>query len=144
MQSDTPSKTFNRLPNASELTHWTDEIARVMGSNSVTASRMLSAVLHALRSHLPHGEADRLGSQLPAFAQSVYHGGSPVDARNERSSETFLSSVAIACPELTGEQVERAIWSVFTILSHHVSPEVIRDVRGLLPASIRALWNTAA
>jgi uncharacterized protein (DUF2267 family) len=144
MPSDTRTETINGLPDASEVTHWTDEIARVMGSSSATASRMLNAVLHALHSHLPRNEADRLGSQLPAFAQNVYYENRPLDTRNEGSSERFLNSVATACPGLTREQVERAIWSVFTVLSHHVSPEVIRDARGLLPASIRDLWNTAA
>jgi uncharacterized protein (DUF2267 family) len=144
MQPDTRTETFNRLPDASEVTHWTEEVARMMGFSSVTASRMLSAVLHALHSHLPRKEADRLGSQLPAFARDLYYGGSHGDAQHERSAESFLKSVATACPETTGDQVERAIWSVFTILSHHVSPEVIREVRGLLPESIRALWNTAA
>jgi uncharacterized protein (DUF2267 family) len=144
MQSDTRTKTFNSLPEASEVTHWTEEIARVMGFSSVTASRMLSAVLHALHSHVPHKDADRLGSQLPAFARDLYYGSDYIDAQHKSSSESFLKSVATACPEITGDQVERAIWSVFTILSHHVSPEVIREVRGLLPESIRALWNTAA
>ncbi len=144
MQSDTRTETINSLPDASEVTHWTEEVARVMGFSSVTASRTFSAVLHALHSHLPRKEADRLGSQLPAFARDLYYGSSHKDAQQESSSESFLKSVATACPEMTVEQVERAIWSVFTILSHHVSPEVIREVRSLLPAPIRALWNTAA
>ena len=145
MQCDSPTETSKELIATSEAAHWMDEVVRLMGSEqNLTASRAFSAVLQALRAHLPNKEADSLGSQLPAFAQDVYYDRSRADAWHTNSVESFTSSVASACPELSGEQVERAIWSALTILSHHVSPEVIREVRPLLPSPIQALWNTSA
>jgi uncharacterized protein (DUF2267 family) len=145
----TRSKSFERLADSAEITPWVNEIMAMSGIRGrLAACRALGAVLHALRDHLPPAEADSLGLQLPPSMREIYgaderkrHG---LTAYGGDGAAAFASSVARACPALNEQQVERTIWAVFTMLSHHVSPDVIRHVRDWLPIEIRAIWNTAA
>lgn len=113
--------------------------------------RLLKGVLHALRDRLTVEEAVQLGAQFPALVRGFYYEGwrpSDVPLRI-RSKEEFLDKVRdnlrdIVDDPQTPVEVEQATRAVFQVLSRHVSPGEIDDVRNMLPFEIRELWPEPA
>lgn len=124
------------------------EIAIELGSpkDSGHASRVLTAVLHALRDHITVTESLHLIAQLPLYIKAVY-----VDCwkssthSKSKSLEDFLLEVKkksdrtamkdFKNPEVTKEEVE----AVFRVIKRHVSAGEIEDIKSQLPIKIAEL-----
>jgi uncharacterized protein (DUF2267 family) len=136
------------IDNAVQQTHiWINEIDQKLGwDNKPRAYRLLKAVLHALRDHLPVHEAVDLGAQLPTLIRGVYYdqwrpAATPV---KDRRLESFLAEIDHSFKTDPMDNTSEAVSTVFALLSERVSAGEIEDVRKSLPAALRALWPGAA
>jgi uncharacterized protein (DUF2267 family) len=122
---------------------WLNEIQEQLGwQDSYRAYHALRAVLHALRDRLPVDQAAALAAQLPMLVRGFYYEGWHPHGkpRKERHKEEFLAHITAAFrddPAVDGEQVARA---VFCVLSRHVTPGEIDNLKQSLPAELHALW----
>lgn len=129
-----------------QKTHaWLKGIMDRLGTSDRHRAYMaLRAVLHALRDRLPVTEAAQLGAQLPMLVRGLYYEGWDPAAtpRKERHKEDFLAHVARELRTAAGPAVdpEAAVRAVFAELATRVSAGEIADVKGILPAELRALW----
>lgn len=107
----------------------------------------LRSVLHALRDRLPPDEAVQLAAQMPLLLKGLYFDGwdpsaTPVKARSLEEFFALVRGPLIGGPlDTESERVTRA---VFRLLADRVSAGEIRDVRGMLPAELAALWPEPA
>lgn len=132
---------LNKAPPTSELDQWLGEIRAMTGLTESQAKEVFASVCRALADHVPSSGTSGLIAQLPASVrQRMDQDLQPHSAVEQRN---FVAQMRASCPTLGPHQAERAIWAVFTMLSHHLSPPWIRHVRDLLPKEVRALWNTA-
>lgn len=107
----------------------------------------LRGVLQTLRDHLSLEEVAQLSAQLPLLLRGIYFEGWEPTGKplKERSKEAFLTRVYHKLTpgfddlEIDMEQVVRAVVSV---LDKHVSAGELKDVRGLLPKPVRALFSS--
>jgi uncharacterized protein (DUF2267 family) len=106
------------------------------------AYRPLRTTLHALRDRLPAHEAVHLGAQLPMLIRGLYYDGWHMTDRapHERSKASFLSHIEAAFSRDPNEDTERLVKEVFKLLARRVSAGEINDIKGVLPAELRALW----
>lgn len=106
------------------------------------AFQALAAVLQVLRDRLMRDEAVQLAAQLPLVLRGFYfEGWAPQSGPSkERTRKAFLARVAsrLDDPDLDPEAAVRA---VFAVLARHVTEGELEDVRGRLPAEVRALWT---
>jgi len=106
----------------------------------------LRSVLHALRDRLPPDEAVQLAAQMPMLLKGLYFDGwdpsaTPVKARNLEEFFARVRGRLLGGPlDLDAERITRA---VFKLLADRISAGEIRDVRGMLPAELAALWPEA-
>lgn len=103
----------------------------------------LRSVLHALRDRLSIQEASDLAAQLPMLVRGFYYEGwqpSKAPVRSRTSSE-FLEHVRGGIADEDWVDVEQITRAVFRVLTKHVSPGEIEDVRRCLPEDIRTLWE---
>jgi uncharacterized protein (DUF2267 family) len=135
------------IDHAVQQTHiWINEIDQRLGwDNKPRAYRLLKAVLHALRDHLPVSEAADLGAQLPTLVRGVYYdqwrpAATPV---KDRHLESFLADIDISFKSDPIDDVSQAVSAVFGLLSERISAGEIDDVRNSLPTAVRALWPMA-
>jgi uncharacterized protein (DUF2267 family) len=104
--------------------------------------RLLRETLHALRDWLSVNEAVELGAQMPMLLRGLYFEGwrpaaTPVKPRKR---DDFLMRIERAFESDPIDDIEEAVASVFDLLSRHVSPGEIKDVRQALPKDLRELW----
>jgi uncharacterized protein (DUF2267 family) len=122
---------------------WINELEKRMGwENKPRAYRLLKAVLHALRDHLPVNEAADLGAQLPTLIRGVYYdqwrpATTPI---KDRHLDSFLATIDKSFRPDPMDDTAGAVTAVFALLSTKVSAGEIADVRQSLPAELRALW----
>jgi uncharacterized protein (DUF2267 family) len=122
---------------------WLNELTEELGwEDRHRACRALRAALHALRDRLTVAEAVDLGAQLPMLLRGLYYEGWDPNGKpvRERKREDFRAHIAAAFRDDPAASPEGAAWAVFKVLQRHVSAGEIGDVKGLLPAEIRALW----
>jgi uncharacterized protein (DUF2267 family) len=122
---------------------WLDELMEDLGTNDRhRAYQALRLVLHALRDHLTVDEVADLGAQLPMLVRGLYYEGWRPSGKplRDRSKQSFLSAIAVACRDDPELFPEAAAWAVFKLLERHVSAGEIRDVWHILPHEIRTLW----
>ena len=103
----------------------------------------LRAVLHALRDRLTVAEASDLSAQLPMLIRGVYyenwrpnHTPTP-----DRTAEQFYAHVYDKFPNDLQIDAEDLVRAVFWLLTQHISPGEIADVKASLPQKIRELWE---
>lgn len=132
------------IDNAVQQTHiWINEIDQKLAwDNKPRAYRLLKAVLHALRDHLPVNEAVDLGAQLPTLIRGVYYdqwrpAATPV---KDRRLESFLAEIDNSFKTDPMDNTSEAASVIFGLLAERVSAGEIDDVRQSLPAALRALW----
>lgn len=136
-------ETVQRLSASADIRPWLDEMHSMTGPRSRPETcRLFIAIMHGLRAQLTAEDAASLARDLPPIVRDIFDEDRPSAVDN--SVMDIGSYVTAACPWLAPGQAERAIWSAFTLLSHHVDPDVIRRVRDRLPPDTRAMWNTAA
>ena len=122
---------------------WLAELDGIMGWEDRKRSwRLLRSTLHALRDWLQVNEAVELGAQLPTLIRGVYYEGwrparVPVKPRHYADFRARIEKDFETDPP---DDPADCIVGVFRLLSRHVSPGEIADVRASLPDDIRNLW----
>lgn len=109
------------------------------------AYRVLRSTLHALRDRITVDEAADLGAQLPMLIRGIYYEGwKPGSTPTNDDLEEFLERIQGEMEDQPGVPDPRR-WAraVFTVMSHRIDAGEIRDVTGLLPDELRALWPEA-
>ena len=131
-------------PTIAKSNEWLTELGKELGSeNANVLLPALRSVLHALRDRLQPDEAAELATQLPLLLKGVYFDGwnpsaTPVKARTKGEFLTLvLQSLLAGTSQADAERYTRA---VFKLLAAHVSSGEVRDVLGMLPADLKALW----
>ena len=123
---------------------WLDGIMEDMGwEDKHRAYEALRSVLHTLRDRLLPNEAVHLGAQLPMLVRGFYYEGWHPAATpfNYRHKEEFLRQVAKELPGLGEADLERAVATVFAVLSRHLPDGELRQVKDQLPLEVRQLWH---
>lgn len=115
-------------------------------SDEPQAWSVLRAVLHTLRDRLTVEEAVDLAAQLPLVVRgSFYEGWRPSAVPEKfRSREEFRQRVADELGPGSAVDADRAIGAVFELLNQRISRGEIEDVRGMMPAELRELWQQVA
>jgi uncharacterized protein (DUF2267 family) len=107
-----------------------------------TAYHALLSVLHAVRDRLTIEETADLGAQLPMLLRCVYyegwHSGRKL-SRKARGREEFLAPIGEAFRDRPEVSPEGVLWAVFKVMERYITPGEIKDVKQVLPESIRAL-----
>jgi uncharacterized protein (DUF2267 family) len=131
-------------PTIAKSNEWLTELGKELGSeNANVLLPALRSVLHALRDRLQPDEAAELAAHLPLLLKGVYFDGwnpsaTPVKARTKGEFLTLvLQSLLAGTSHVDAERYTRA---VFKLLAAHVSSGEVRDVLGMLPAELKALW----
>jgi uncharacterized protein (DUF2267 family) len=106
------------------------------------AYHALRAVLHTIRDRLTIEEVADLGAQLPMLVRGIYYEGwrpprEPL--RHGRRREEFLTPIADAFADHPEVAPEGVLWAVFKVLERHITPGEIKDIKQLLPETVRAL-----
>jgi len=109
------------------------------------AYRVLRAVLHALRDRLTAHEAVHLGAQLPMLIRGLYYENWHMKdtAPAKRTKSAFLDHVKLELRDFNVD-AETSAREVFALLARRIAPGEIEDVKGLLPADLRAPWPSTA
>lgn len=127
-----------------QITHiWLNEVGEELGTDEQLSWRVLSAVLHAVRDRLPVGLAAHLGSQLPLLVRGSYYDQfHPSELpKRMRSADQFLELIAQELQFSRPVDVQAALRTVFHVLSRHLTPGEIGNVREALPEEVRAMWD---
>jgi uncharacterized protein (DUF2267 family) len=123
---------------------WIKELAESMecSEDRQRAYQAMRAVLHALRDRLSVHEAADLAAQLPMLVRGFYYEGWHPEGKplRERRKEQFLAHIENALPNLPDADPAFLTSEVFRLLSRHVSPGEIADVKANLPEEVRELW----
>jgi uncharacterized protein (DUF2267 family) len=128
-----------------ETTHvWLNEICNDLGPDKQLAWKVLSTVLHKLRDRLTINLAAHLGAQLPLLIRGVYFDQfEPGKMPSEfRSRDDFVADVAKWLSDTRPVDPEKAIKSVFRVMSLHISEGQIDKIRDALPKSLRQMWDS--
>jgi uncharacterized protein (DUF2267 family) len=126
-----------------QKTHeWLGDIMNAIGADDAhIAYGALRAVLHALRDRLTVDEAVQLGAQLPMLIRGLYYEGwCPRGKPAKTHKAEFLDAIRHQFPGPDRLHPEVLARAVLKVLSRHVSPGEIRDVKAILPAELRDLW----
>jgi len=122
---------------------WLNELMEsVDWDDKQRAYRVLRATLHALRDRVPTHAAVHLGAQLPMLVRGFYYDGWHMrDATpKERTKKEFLSHVEAAFQQDPNVDTEKLVREVFKLLTRRISSGEITNLKGALPAEVRALW----
>ena len=138
-----PTAHIDAFDTTVQKTHdWLNELSAVLGTeNKRLAYRALRSTLHALRDRLTVDEVAQLGAQLPMLLRGLYYEGwdptgKPIRVRHK---DEFLVPIAdaLANDDVDAEDAARA---VFQVLANRITFGEMKDIKHILPASVRALW----
>jgi uncharacterized protein (DUF2267 family) len=122
---------------------WLHELMEELGwQERHRAYHALRAVLHVIRDRLTVEEVADLGAQLPMLVRGIYYEGwrpGRQPAKKSRNREEFLAPIGDAFRDHPEVSPEGVLWAVFKVMERHVTPGEIKDVKQLLPESVRAL-----
>ena len=129
-------------PTVQKTHDWLTELGGVLGTeNKRLLYRALRSTLHALRDRLTVEEVAQLGAQLPMLLRGLYYEGwdptgKPIRVRHK---DEFLVPIAeaLANDDVDAEDAARA---VFQVLANRITFGEMKDVKHILPESVRALW----
>ena len=123
---------------------WIKDLAEELGDpdDKYRAYHAMRAVLHALRDRLTVEEAADLAAQLPMLVRGFYfEGWHPANKPlRERSRQQFLAHVATEFPTDIYTDPAYVTRAVFAVISRHVTPGEVADVKNSLPEEVRELW----
>jgi uncharacterized protein (DUF2267 family) len=129
-----------------EKTHtWLNDVMKEMGweHERKRAYQALRSVLHALRDRLTVEEAVDLGAQLPMLIRGLYYEGwtpSGKPLKERHTSDFFAHIERDFRKDEWPIDAERMVRAVFRVLARRVTEGEIADIKGILPAELRALW----
>ena len=111
------------------------------------AGRVLSSILHGLRSIISVEESLQFIAQLPMFLKAVYVNGWSIKAKKERVKdiEGFIDLIRSLDGKTSlydfesDEIAEDYIYSTFLVLRQYVSSGEMDDIRGELPKGLKGL-----
>ena len=128
------------------------ELASELGDSSDTdrAYRILRAVFHTLREHIPQEESFQLISQLPMLLKAIYiDGWIPAKKKHiSRKADHFVEEVmrndwSTLSKDFTEmEDGTKAVKAVFKVLEGHVSKGEFKDIEVVLPKELKELIKT--
>jgi uncharacterized protein (DUF2267 family) len=132
---------FDAAPAASA--EWVAHLQKRLGwrdRHKVCAA--LLATLHALRDHLPAGEAAMLGAGLPILLRGLYYEGwhprgKPLQLEDR---EMFLIRLHEALHRELGIDPEQVARTVLELLAQRSSPPDLEEIRAACPAPLHGLW----
>lgn len=106
------------------------------------AYRALRATLHAVRDRLPPLLAAKLAAQFPMLIRGIYYEGwHPADKPLKlRARDAFIQMVEEHFKMDPNADPEAVVRAVLAVVSAHVSPGEIADVKQAFPESMRDLW----
>ena len=139
--SSTGLRVFDHTVHLSDA--WLKELGIQLGwTDRQSAYAALRSVLHALRDRMSVDEAAQLGAQLPMLLRGVYYegwhpAGKPL---KERHKAQFFDHVRQEIRRDGNFDPEPVVEAVFELLANRISTGEIDDIKGLLPAELRALW----
>lgn len=129
------------------------ELAKELGNeeNPERAGRILRAVFHTLRIHLPLQESFQLLAQLPMALKGVYvDGWQPMKDKSENKKKYgFVQEVMTACGPyaetdfLDIEDGVTAVKAVFAVLHDHITQGEYDDLKAVLPKELKQLLEEA-
>jgi uncharacterized protein (DUF2267 family) len=139
------TSSIDSLNSTFQKTHaWLHQLEQESGFiNEPQAYTGFRAVLHALRDRLTVDETAHLAAQLPMLIRGFfYEGWRPATSPQRlRSKAEFLTSVASRFGSNTELDPEETCRAVFAFLSKKISEGEISDIKHMLPAEVRELWN---
>lgn len=111
------------------------------------AGRVLSSILHGLRSIISVEESLQFIAQLPMFLKAVYVNGWTIKANKQRvkDMEGFIDLIKSLDGKTASfdfesdENPEDFIYATFLILRRYVSSGEMEDIRGELPKQLKSL-----
>ena len=127
------------------MKHYTNEIG--LADNPEQAGRILSSVLHGLRSIISVEESLQFIAQLPMFLKAVYVNGWSIKKNQKRVKDiagfielfrSFDSKTSFYDFE-SDELAEDYIYATFLTLRRYVSDGEMDDIRDELPKKLKRL-----
>jgi uncharacterized protein (DUF2267 family) len=111
------------------------------------AGRILSTVLHGIRSMISTEESLQLIAQLPMFLKAVYVNGWTIKPKKEKvkNMEDFIDLLRSISGNTSlvdfnsNEIAEADVYSTFKMLGNYVSSGQMEDVIGQLPKQLKRL-----
>lgn len=142
--------TYNFEKFAGKANEFVKDVAERLGEpeNPERASRVLKAVLRALRNRITVEESLQLISQLPMFLKGIYVDGWKAKEykRKKHISEFIDEIIEEAGPTGTYDfpteaAAIKAITAVFSVIKDQVSEGEIKDIRAIFPTELKQLWD---
>jgi uncharacterized protein (DUF2267 family) len=128
-----------------QKTHcWLNELMEELGwEDRQMAYQAWRATLHALRDQLTLDEMAQLGAQFPMLIRGIYYEGWNPSQKplHQRHQSQFFDRIEEELGLDNRFDPEKVARGVFAVLSKRVSEGEIEDVKHLLPAEIRELWE---
>jgi uncharacterized protein (DUF2267 family) len=123
---------------------WLRDVRRHLPEETVPqAFRLVRAVLHVVRDHLPVDQVASLSAQLPLLLRGLlYEGWDPTSKpERQRHKSDFVKEVNVQMAPEPLERPERAIHAVLMALGNHLTPGEVAKLQRALPHEIRELWE---
>lgn len=122
---------------------WVHAVASDLSVDEHRGLRALRACLHSIRDHLPEQEVTDLAAQLPMMIRGLYFEGWSAGraVTRGRDLDGFLAMVHHRLEHDPALDPAEAMRAVIGLLGQHVSAGELRDIIGVLPAPIAALWT---
>jgi uncharacterized protein (DUF2267 family) len=127
------------------------EVAEELGfpEDKKLATRILRAVLHALRERLTMQESFQLLAQLPMLIKAVYVEGWHYSEKPHKikSIGEFVKVVMhedypVGHHDIqTSKDGENAAMAVLKVIRNHVTEGEVRDMMAVMPEDLRSLWG---
>lgn len=125
--------------NANLTRAWLHELGERLGSEDRRlAQRVLRAYLHALRDRITVEESAQLASQLPELVRGIYYEGWDPSAKplGYDQIDEFLERFGKAAGIEGETEASYAVAAAAAVLTRHVAPGEIEDLRAQLPESL--------
>jgi nucleotide-binding universal stress UspA family protein/uncharacterized protein (DUF2267 family) len=121
---------------------WLRDIRRHLpDKHAPQAFRLVRAVLHILRDHLPVDHVASMGAQLPLFLRGILYEGWDPKRKSERHSIDFLEQIKMQLAPDVIPHPEQVIHGVLAGLGKHLSAGEVRKLKRALPHQLREMWE---
>jgi uncharacterized protein (DUF2267 family) len=127
------------------------EVASELGdaTNLDQAERIMTSVLHTLRTLLTPQESLHLIAQLPMLIKGIYVNSWHLSEKQRiRSLDEFIEALMLQNPRTAAQDfgndekaIERAK-AVFRVLRNHIAIGEVKDIVSQLPSELTELWLT--